>query len=868
MIHNAPVTVSAHMSRTFTDQPLPVNFDDHDVDVNTDKERLTAPSSPLPSLTTSTHSRQNSTETTPQWTHEETTDTATPSGSDGAPSSQSFTSNLPQQPERLGCPSPSPRAHPTANANLTRSPDSTPVESPSLFSTISRLRERSMSPTIEAPYRQPTEEPEDGSPPPPTTSASPQSDGLGRKASSGFGALITRMGSIRKTARPPAAVPAAGRRNTPLSATSIRRRNSLATIEDGGEADHGTKHRRRPTLRDQFQTLRKQGEHGACPTRNSDGLGEGRRREIPRPGSSAMSIEAADETLTSPRPEPDELEDARSVAESKSAMSPRLRSQLPPGTASGLTAGPATEPHPVDWDLWQNVVYEGPSAVARSSGADLNRAIASGIPAAIRGVVWQVLADSQSDDLENMYRTLKARGTGDAEAQPTPVLEDSPRVGPVSVANGSQSHGEESLPPSALTPSGQTEESKQLGAIPSPANHDDEAGPRNKLLAEKQKREAAAISKLEKAIRRDLGSRTSYSKYTQSAGLQDGLFGVCKAYALFDEEVGYAQGINFIAMPLLFNATEEEAFTLLVTLMHKYDLRSLFIPDMPGLHLRLYQFERLLEDFEPRLSCHFRRKHVDPKLYATQWFLTLFAYRFPLQLVLRVYDLVLSEGLAAILKFGIALMQKNCAALLEMKEMGQLTGFLKDKLFDAYTDKSPTASKLLDSGFFGSVTGGADKELYRADELVRDASEVSISEATLEEYSREWEAISKHEQEQAAQLGNLRASNVALAARVKELEERTQAQDDEQVRITADIVTCKVENERLADENEGLKMKTEELQRVVDAQPAEVEENLKVEMDRIMQRNIEIQNENRNLKEEMDDMEQELVNTKMQLAQV
>src|SRR5207247_1899351 len=71
----------------------------------------------------------------------------------------------------------------------------------------------------------------------------------------------------------------------------------------------------------------------------------------------------------------------------------------------------------------------------------------------------------------------------------------------------------------------------------------------------KAKEEAAALQKLEKAIKRDLGARTSFSKYAVSARLQDGLFGVCKAYALFDEGVGYAQGMNFLAMPLLFNVS-------------------------------------------------------------------------------------------------------------------------------------------------------------------------------------------------------------------------------------------------------------------------------------------------------------------------
>lgn len=78
------------------------------------------------------------------------------------------------------------------------------------------------------------------------------------------------------------------------------------------------------------------------------------------------------------------------------------------------------------------------------------------------------------------------------------------------------------------------------------------------MVAERKKKakeDAAALQKLEKVIRKDLGARTSYSKYAVAAGLQEGLFGVCKAYALFDEGVGYAQGMNFLVMPLLFNVS-------------------------------------------------------------------------------------------------------------------------------------------------------------------------------------------------------------------------------------------------------------------------------------------------------------------------
>lgn len=313
---------------------------------------------------------------------------------------------------------------------------------------------------------------------------------------------------------------------------------------------------------------------------------------------------------------------------------------------------------------------------------------------------------------------------------------------------------------------------------------------------------------------------------------------------------------------------EEEAFCLLVRLMNQYHLRDMFIQDMPGLHLHLYQFERLLEDLEPALYCHLHRRNVSPNLYATQWFLTLFAYRFPLQLVLRVYDLILSEGLeGAILKFGIVLMQKNAKALLGMNDMTSLTNFLKDRLFDVYIDQAPSATSLLESGFFGS-SGGIDKEIYRADMLVQDACAVRITPELLRTYTTEWEDKVRVEKEREVELESLKVLNTSLSIKIRSLEERTEKSDTEHVQMASELVRTKVENEELRDAKEELEGQVEELKNLVDRQPGEVEQRLKEEMDRIMKRNLEVQNDNRGLEEQMADMERVLVETKMQLAEV
>ncbi|KAF1997921.1 GTPase-activating protein-like protein GYP5 [Amniculicola lignicola CBS 123094] len=709
-------------------------------------------------------------------------------------------------------------------------------------------------------------------PPPPPPPAFEKRDSLppppapSRKLTSPF-SWLSRNTSSKKPESPP--LPSADRRNTNASIATIGSNPELTLSKDEGGHAHNNRSSQ-SSLKDRFKFLRMReeagiamGDEGVEPGHagalagliGRTGLGIG----ISSPGS--VHEEREDGITSGPTsPRPGSLPKTATINPS-----------LAPGTAAGMALGPnGDSAEPVDWDLWQTVVNEGPAAVARTSPEELNRAIASGIPQAIRGVIWQVLAQSKNEELETMYRELVARGTDKGHmTMRTPNLNghaNGTGKEKDSVASSSSSMHSDYSTPATTTGSAHA-------PLPSPSigsdNADDVIKLQAKLALEKKQRtkdEHLSIQKLEKVIKRDLGARTSYSKYLMAAGLQDGLFGICKAYALYDESVGYAQGMNFIAMPLLFNMPEEEAFSLFVTLMNKYNLRDLFIQDMPGLHLHLYQFERLLEDLEPALYCHLHRREVKPQLYATQWFLTLFAYRFPLQLVLRIYDLILSDGLeGAILKFGIVLMQKNAEALLAMKDMATLTTFLKEKIFDVYIDKAPSASSILESGFFGH-TGGVDKEIYRADTLVRDAVAVKVTPEMLKQYTAEWKEQQRIEKERETELHGLRDKVSSLKNKVHHLERRAEQSDTEHVQVASELVKTHVENENLSDENETLKTKVEELQKIVNTQPEEVEARLKTEMETVMQKNIVVHNENRALEEQMAEMEKELVATKMQWA--
>jgi hypothetical protein len=119
-----------------------------------------------------------------------------------------------------------------------------------------------------------------------------------------------------------------------------------------------------------------------------------------------------------------------------------------------------------------------------------------------------------------------------------------------------------------------------------------------------------------------------------------------------------------------------------------YGLRSLYLPQMTGLHIMLHQYTKLLELLLPKLAKHFAEHLVTPTMYASQWFLTIFAYNFPFPLVFRIFDIIFSEGaVETILKFGIALLKRNEQELLAKTELEEILEYLKsDSVFSVFPD--------------------------------------------------------------------------------------------------------------------------------------------------------------------------------------
>uniref|UniRef100_A0A673KFZ9 TBC1 domain family member 4 n=1 Tax=Sinocyclocheilus rhinocerous TaxID=307959 RepID=A0A673KFZ9_9TELE len=184
------------------------------------------------------------------------------------------------------------------------------------------------------------------------------------------------------------------------------------------------------------------------------------------------------------------------------------------------------------------------------------------------------------------------------------------------------------------------------------------------------------------AILVDLGRTFPTHQYfsTQLGAGQLSLYNLLKAYSLLDTEVGYCQGISFVAGLLLLHMSEEQAFDTLKFLMYDLGIRRQYRPDMISLQIQMYQLSRLLHDYHRNLYTHLEEHEICPSLYAAPWFLTLFASQFQLGFVARIFDLLFVQGTEVIFKVALCLLSSHEGEILECDGFESIVDYLKSTI--------------------------------------------------------------------------------------------------------------------------------------------------------------------------------------------
>jgi hypothetical protein len=155
--------------------------------------------------------------------------------------------------------------------------------------------------------------------------------------------------------------------------------------------------------------------------------------------------------------------------------------------------------------------------------------------------------------------------------------------------------------------------------------------------------------------------------------------------------------------------------------MENYDLRNCFLPDLSGLHVRIFQFRELLKTHLPKLSAHLDVLQIEPA-YVSQWFLSFFAVTCPLPMLFRIYDVIFAEGASeTIMRVALAVMRKNEEKIMACTEFEDVMQLLLSRgLWDCY---HYNADDFVND--FVSLTGIVTHEILQALEVRHKESRTS-----------------------------------------------------------------------------------------------------------------------------------------------
>ncbi|XP_055988892.1 TBC1 domain family member 14 isoform X1 [Sorex fumeus] len=170
--------------------------------------------------------------------------------------------------------------------------------------------------------------------------------------------------------------------------------------------------------------------------------------------------------------------------------------------------------------------------------------------------------------------------------------------------------------------------------------------------------------------------------FQQGGPYHDPLHSVLGAYTCYRPDVGYVQGMSFIAAVLILNLDTADAFVAFSNLLNKPCQMAFFRVDHSLMLTYFAAFEIFFEENLPKLFAHFKKNNLTPDIYLIDWIFTLYSKSLPLDLACRVWDVFCRDGEEFLFRtaLGILRLFEDILASMDFIHMAQFLTRLPDDL--------------------------------------------------------------------------------------------------------------------------------------------------------------------------------------------
>ena len=148
------------------------------------------------------------------------------------------------------------------------------------------------------------------------------------------------------------------------------------------------------------------------------------------------------------------------------------------------------------------------------------------------------------------------------------------------------------------------------------------------------------------------------------------LFNVLKAYANYDNEVSYVQGLNYVVGIILYYISDEEqVFWCLYSLMQsKWQWRWIYTEGLPKLQGLLMLLEDRIQNEFPLIKKHLKDNCLEICGTFSPLFMTLFVYMTPLDVATKLFELFLIDGELILIKLLLKMIEVKQRKILLLED--------------------------------------------------------------------------------------------------------------------------------------------------------------------------------------------------------
>ena len=173
--------------------------------------------------------------------------------------------------------------------------------------------------------------------------------------------------------------------------------------------------------------------------------------------------------------------------------------------------------------------------------------------------------------------------------------------------------------------------------------------------------------------------------FKQDSPLGENLREILRIFVVARPDIGYVQGLSYIAATLLLQMDKFQAFVCFMNIILSPNILPFYLLDEKNIKKRLDLFNDIFKINLPELFEYFKENEIMPEHYLLEWIMTLYTRNVFIDLSFRIWDIYMIEGIICLYKTAIVIFSIHQKDYLHM-DFSDILNHLKNLETNKYNE--------------------------------------------------------------------------------------------------------------------------------------------------------------------------------------